>query len=110
MWQADREHDERGERQTAKMAQEEALLFRSLEIELQIARLAIIRGNAELYRTAIAAAEYRLQRYFDTDAPEVGAAMATLERLAATELPGELPDISGSLSLLLDITTGVAQP
>ncbi len=83
-----------------------ALLVRSLDIELQIARLALMRGDAGMFRRSLAAATSRLEQNFDTTAREVQAALATLEELADTELPEGLPDISGSLAALLEVTAG----
>jgi uroporphyrin-3 C-methyltransferase len=85
-------------------AGEESMLIRSLDIELQIGRLALIRNEAELYRRSLEDVTERLENYFDQDAPQVQAALETIKQAAAAELPGELPDISGSLSLLLQLS------
>jgi len=91
-------------------ATEEAMLIRSLDVELQIARLAVIRNQGTLYRTSLQAVGNRLAQYFDTDATAVRAAQETVGRLAAADLPGELPDISGSLKLLLTLGDEAAAP
>jgi uroporphyrin-3 C-methyltransferase len=91
-------------------AAEESMLIRSLDIELQISRLALIRNEKDLYHRSLQAVTERLERYFDKDAPEVIAALATVEKAAAAELPGELPNISGSLALLLRLRTEAANP
>ncbi len=80
---------------------EESLVLRSLDLELQLARLAVMRGDAGMFRRSLESARSRLQRDFDQTDPEVRAALQTLAELGLTELPEELPDISGSLSLLL---------
>jgi len=80
-------------------------LVRSLEIELQLARLAIMRGDAGMYQRALGAATDRLARYFDQSNREVAATLATLQELGEIELPETLPDISRSLALLNEITT-----
>ena len=46
--------------------------------------------------------------YFDADATEVAAVLDTLDELAPAEMPEELPDISGSLTLLLGVRAGDA--
>lgn len=82
-------------------AAEESMLIRSLDIDLQIARLAVIRNEGKLYRSALDAVRERLQLYFDVTSRDVAAALSTLDELAQAELPEQLPDISGSLTLLL---------
>lgn len=91
-------------------AAEESMLVRSLDIELQISRLALIRNEKELYMRSLEAVKERLERYFDAGSPEVIAALATVENAAAAELPEELPNISGSLALLLRLGTEAANP
>ncbi len=88
----------------------ESILVRSLDLELQIARLAIIRTDAATYRESMSAAAARLRRYFDTESPEVRSALQSIDELAAVELPEKIPDISGSLSLLLSLGGGAAVP
>lgn len=83
---------------------EQTLLIRSLDLELQLARLAIMRGDAGMFRRSVQAARERLEQNFDPASPDVQSALGTLRELAATELPEELPDISGSLAALLKIT------
>ncbi len=91
-------------------ATEEAMLIRSLDVELQIARLAVIRNQGTLYRKSLQAVANRLGQYFDTNSPAVRAAQETVGRLAEADLPGELPDISGSLKLLLTLGDEAAAP
>jgi len=83
---------------------EQTVLIRSLDLELQLARLAIMRGDAGMYRRSVAAAGERLQEHFDVTSPDVQGAIETLTTLATAALPEELPDISGSLTTLLRIT------
>ncbi len=87
-------------------AAEESMLVRSLDVDLQIARLAVIRNEGELYRDSLAAVRDRLNRYFDLESTRVQAALSTLDEVAQAELPDELPDISGSLTLLLNTPAG----
>jgi len=67
-------------------ATEEAMLIRSLDIELQIARLAVIRNEGNLYRKSLQAVADRLAQYFDDDSQLVRTAQATVNRLASAEL------------------------
>jgi uroporphyrin-3 C-methyltransferase len=87
-----------------------SLLTRSLELELLLARLAIMRGDAGMYRRSLESAVQRLEQHFDPGARDVTSMIATLRELGEIELPEELPDISGSLALLTSIISGMAPP
>jgi len=91
-------------------AAEESLLIRSLDLELQIARLAIMRNEGNLYRQSLQIVEERLAQYFDVASEPVINTRATINRLASTQMPAALPDISGSLSLLLNLGDEAATP
>jgi uroporphyrin-3 C-methyltransferase len=80
---------------------EQSVLIRSLDLELQLARLAIMRGDAGMYRRSVDSAGERLREHFDMSSPNVEAAVKSLAELATARLPEELPDISGSLEALL---------
>jgi uroporphyrin-3 C-methyltransferase len=88
----------------------ESLLVRSLDMDLQIAQLALIRNDAQIYRNALTAVSARLTRYFDTQSTEVESMLSTINELIAADLPTELPDISASLSLLLRLNDEAARP
>lgn len=88
---------------------QEAMLVRSLDADLQIARLAVIRNERELYRNSLDTVRNRLRAYFDMESPEVASALATLEELGEADLPEELPDISTSLRLLLNAPGGATE-
>ncbi len=83
---------------------EQTVLIRSLDLELQLAQLAIMRGDAGMYRRSVAAAGDRLREHFDLASPDVQAAVESLTELSAARLPEELPDISGSLDALLRLS------
>ncbi len=91
-------------------ASEEALLIRSLDIELQIARLALIRNEGTLYRKSLQSVAQRLEQYFAADSQQVKTTRETVNRLATISLPETLPDISGSLKLLLNLGDEAAAP
>jgi uroporphyrin-3 C-methyltransferase len=80
---------------------EQALIVESVKAELQVARLSFVSGNNELFSQSLARTVTQLEMYFDTEAAPVAAALATLTEIQAIELPGDMPDISGSLSLML---------
>lgn len=83
---------------------QKTVLIRSLDLELQLARLAIMRGDAGMFRRSIGAATERVAEQFDPMSAEVQSALASLRDLSTVQLPEELPDISGSLTLLLNLT------
>jgi uroporphyrin-III C-methyltransferase len=87
-----------------------SLLMRSLELELQLARLAIMRGDAGMYRRSLESAIQRLEQHFDPGARDATSTLDTLRELGEIDLPEELPDISGSLSLLTSIIGGMTAP
>ncbi|MGI9342599.1 MAG: uroporphyrinogen-III C-methyltransferase [Gammaproteobacteria bacterium] len=89
-------------------AGEESALLSSLDVDLQIARLAVIRGEGEVYRRSLDSVRQRLASYFDTESTPVAAALSTIDELAKVELPEQLPDISNSLSLLRRAPGGAA--
>jgi uroporphyrin-3 C-methyltransferase len=80
---------------------EQALIRESVKAELQVARLAFVSGNVELFAQSLGRVEQQIDAYFDAETASVAAALSTLKELRSVEMPGELPDISGSLALLL---------
>ncbi len=89
---------------------EKSVLVRSLDLELQLARLAVMRGDVGMYRRSIEAALARVEQQFDVQSPEVQSAVQTLRELGEVALPEELPDISGSLAALVKVTGGATEP
>lgn len=82
---------------------QQTMLVRSLDLELQLAQLAIMRGDAGMYQRSVEAAIARLRENFDVASPDVQSAIETLNTLSAANLPDQLPDISGSLAALVRI-------
>ena len=80
-----------------------AVLIRSLQLELQMARLALLRGETPLLKASLERVRASLDANFDTAAPEGASALALLNELAAAPMPGRLPDVSASLTELLRI-------
>ena len=79
---------------------EETLIVEAVKAELQLARLALIGRNDELFRNSLARINEQINEYFDLDSAAVSSALETVAELQALELPGPLPDISGSLTLM----------
>ena len=79
---------------------EEAMITETMKAELQLARLALIGGNDELFRQSLMRVNEQVNEYFDVSTSAVVAAQEAIIELLALELPGPLPDISGSLTLM----------
>jgi uroporphyrin-3 C-methyltransferase len=84
-------------------------VLRSLEIELQLARLALMRGQPAVFRSSLTAVRRDLRQYFDTGSPAGVNALAVLDELMRAPLPENLPDVSASLTELLRVK-GKSQP
>jgi uroporphyrin-3 C-methyltransferase len=80
--------------------EERFFLYRNLELELESARLAALRGDAANYRQSLEAARRWLETRFARDDPGVQSALAALAELQGVELVTSWPDISGSLDEL----------
>lgn len=80
--------------------EEQTLVRQQLELELVVARLGLVSGQADVFRQSLMAAKELLARHFDTGDPAVASAMALLEEMAALDIAPARPDISGSLNLL----------
>jgi uncharacterized protein HemX len=84
----------------ALSAAERALSRRQLEVELELARIAALRGAEQAFVSGLELAIVILQRDFDTSAADVEGALALLGELRSFDIDPQRPDISGSLNLL----------
>lgn len=69
----------------------------NLKLRLLGARIALQNHDDASLRADVAAAEALLKQYFDTRAKPVQALQAMLKQLAATPMPGAMPDLTRSL-------------
>jgi len=76
------------------------LLYVNLDVQLQSARLASLKADADNYKISIQGAKELLSVYFDTEKPQVRAVINSLAEIENANLSPELPDISQSLILL----------
>ncbi len=74
-----------------------------LRLQLEAARVALLRGNAALYRTSIQGAGDWMKRYFIADNPAYDAMKQSLQQLGERDIEPQLPDISASLRRLREI-------
>jgi uroporphyrin-3 C-methyltransferase len=72
----------------------------NLQLTLEEAALAVLRGQQELYDRALAKADNTLGQWYDNTHPRVNALKQSLDELAGLDIDPELPDISESLQLL----------
>lgn len=78
----------------------EYFLRSNIALQLQAARLALLRGEQVLFEQALDDTSALLTRYFDTESTQVAGALQTLEEIRGSILATTTPDISGSLDLL----------
>lgn len=103
-----RQTDLAGTRQLS--ASDRALLIQTMDLEVQVAKLAFLRGESELYLRFLGQVRERLIKSFDTDSTRVSAAMNTITKLEAVEFGSSLPNITGSLTLLTQLTASSIAP
>jgi uroporphyrin-3 C-methyltransferase len=78
----------------------EYFLRTNLALQLQTARLALLRGEQGIYEESLADASAWIETYFDTDSAQIAAAMQSISELRDGMFDLETPDISESLRLL----------
>lgn len=76
------------------------MLTQNLRLQLETARAAMVRGEAQLYRDSLKQAETWLRQYYDTDRSVVDTALAEIETLRDAPIRAELPDIRPMLAPL----------
>jgi uroporphyrin-3 C-methyltransferase len=81
-------------------AAERALSRRQLEVELELARIAALRGDEQAFSSGLEMAIVILRRDFDASAADVEGALALLGELRSFDIDPQRPDIGGSLNLL----------
>jgi uroporphyrin-3 C-methyltransferase len=72
-------------------------LRENLKLRLQVARMALLGRDEASFRREMKTAQEWLKRYFDTRSDAGAQALATLQKLAASRIAIEMPDIGGSL-------------
>jgi uroporphyrin-3 C-methyltransferase len=79
------------------------VLRRQLTLELELARIALVRAEPDAFRASIVAAYSMLQSEFATGDSDVESAARLLADLESVEIDPRKPDISGSLNLLREL-------
>ncbi len=78
----------------------EPLIRANLSLQLQAARLALLRGEQQVFEIGLDDADTWLELYFDTDNPQVESVQRTLASIRVDYSSAAPPDISTSLRLL----------
>ena len=75
-------------------------LRQNLRLQLESARLALLRQDSANFKAALRQADQWLQQYFDQAHAATKAARASIQSLNQQTIESQLPDISGSLTAL----------
>ena len=78
----------------------EYFLRNNLALQLQSARLALLRGEQTVFEQALDDTNALLSQYFDSDSAQVASAQETLAEIRGNVFTTAVPDISESLRLL----------
>jgi uroporphyrin-3 C-methyltransferase len=85
----------------ALLTPDAAQLIRSnLALQLQAARLALLRGEQAIFEQSLEDADALLSEYFDGDSAQVKSAKATIAEIRESMVSVAAPDISESLRLI----------
>jgi uroporphyrin-3 C-methyltransferase len=76
---------------------QEYFLRENLKLRLLSARMALLTRDEVSFRRDLKTSQEWLQRYFDTKSPESAQALGALQKLSASKIVIDMPDISGSL-------------
>ncbi len=87
-------------------AAERVLARRRLEIELELARVAALRADAQAFKSGLETSIAILKSDFDASAADVEGALALLGELRTFDIEPAAPDISRSLNLLREQRDG----
>ncbi len=78
-------------------------LYQNLRLQLEAARLALLRRDTPTFNATLNTARTWLTTYFDTSAPATKQMLETLARLSKTDISPPLPEISASLKALVEL-------
>ena len=78
----------------------EYFLRTNLTLQIQVARLALLRGETAVFEQSLNDASSWLHQYFDAESTQVAAALQTIDEIRGGQFAVAAPDISNSLRLL----------
>jgi len=96
-------------RKALLLPEQEYFLYQNLKLELENARLAVLRHDTENLHTSVGLLVDWLNQYFDTDTAAVANVIDSLEKMASLQLDPPLPDISSSLETLRAVRHAIDQ-
>ncbi len=94
-------------RQAFLLPDEEYFLYQNLRMQLENARLSVLRADSENFSASIVLIQSWLRKYFDTNDSAVINIIETLDKMQIIELVPQLPDISASMENLRTYLRGV---
>lgn len=83
------------------------LLQFNIQLELAAARLQAMRFDTDNFRASLKHVETVLKRYYDTNDPQVGNVIETLDKMQQLDLAPPLPKLDKSLQLVRDRIAGI---
>ena len=83
----------------------EYFLRNNIALQLQAARLALLRGERAIFEQSLDDTSAVLNDYFDTDSAPVASALSTIAEIRGLAITTDAPDISESLRLLRQFRT-----
>ena len=83
----------------------EYFLRNNIALQLQGARLALLRGEQVIFEQTLGDTSVLLNEYFDTDSTAVAGALETIAEIRGSVFAADAPDISESLRLLRQFRT-----
>ncbi len=86
--------------------EENAYLELNLRLAMERAQLAVLRRNQLVFERSLSSAREWILEFLDPDDPGVRQAAEELDALSALKLERELPNVSGSLTALLELRRG----
>lgn len=78
-------------------------LYQNLRLELEAARLSVLRRDARDLHASLAAARNWIKRYFDVHAAPATALLEALDAIERTDIAPPLPELSSLQALLHDV-------
>ncbi|AKH21055.1 uroporphyrinogen-III C-methyltransferase [Sedimenticola thiotaurini] len=80
--------------------EQQFFVYQNLQLQLEAARLALLKGDTQLYGSSLAQAASWVGEFFDPDATATQAVQQEISALQAVDINPQLPDISRSLAAL----------
>ena len=90
-------HRDTGNATVMLTLEEQQLLRENVRLQLQVAQLAAVRGEAPLYQAALTSVQGWLEDYFDAESTAVRQGMGAVSELREVDVDPPLPDLGDAL-------------